>query len=258
MAKQGDQMIYKPSYMLGSAGWAILWTLLDIIMATMHNITPYLGRSQHPLTIPESAFEELGISSPNNEVDITHFHCCPNYLFTLTCPSRDELLNTLQIFQQGLCACIMWLASRVNYSVGKGFQARINWGTFVGMSWDEFLFHVSPAMVLAEAHCQGLTAKEITMHYYTNNEYALTCYIPYSPVGYPDLAAYIHFPYDSRYSQTSFFQDLPCLIMNYTENTTSTPGTSSMAMCTSNSDFKMKDLAIKDIMEQMGNLSLEG
>ncbi|KAK0199268.1 hypothetical protein DFS33DRAFT_1369422, partial [Desarmillaria ectypa] len=251
-------IIYKPSYMLGSAGWAILQTLLDIVMAAIHNITPYQGRSQHPLTIPESAFEELGISS-QNKVNITHFHCHLNYLFTLACHSCNELLNTLRAFQQALHIGIIWLASRINYSIGKGFQARINWSTFIGMSWDEFLFCISPAMVLAEAHHQGLTAEEITMHYYTNNEQALIHYIPYSPIGYSDLATYIHFPYDPQYLQTSFFEDLPCLIMNYAENnTSSTSSIPSTATLTSSTNFKMKDSVIEDITEQMGNLSLEG
>ncbi|KAK0212250.1 hypothetical protein DFS33DRAFT_1280140 [Desarmillaria ectypa] len=251
-------MIYKPSYVLGSAGWAILQTLSDIVMAAVHNITPYQGRSQRPLTIPESAFEELGISS-QNKVNITHFHCHPNYLFTLACRSRDELLDTLRAFQQALRVGITWLASRINYSIGKGFQARVNWGAFVGMSWDEFLFHVSPATVLAEARRQGLTAEEITMHYYTNDEQALTRYIPYSPIGYPDLAAYIHFPYDPRYPRTSFFEDLPRLITNYAKNnTSSTSGTPSTATLTPSTDFEMKDSVIEDVTELMGNLSLEG
>ncbi|KAK0435426.1 hypothetical protein EV421DRAFT_1908719 [Armillaria borealis] len=232
-AKQGDKTIYKPSYVLGSAGWAVLQTLSDIVTAATHNITPYSGQSQRPLTIPQSALEELGISSMK-DVDITHFHCLPNYLLTLSRPSRDELRSALRVFQQGLRRCIMWLASRINYSVKKGFQARVNWGAFVGMSWDEFLF-----------------PEEITMHYYTDDEQSLTCYIPYSPASYPDLATYIHFPYDPRYPRTTFFNDLPRLITNYAENATSS------APVTPSTDVEMKDSAIEDITEQMGNLSLD-
>ncbi|KAK0430564.1 hypothetical protein EV421DRAFT_1912770 [Armillaria borealis] len=197
-AKQGDKTVYKPSYVLRSAGWAVLQTLSDIVTAAAHNITPYSGWSQHPLTIPQSALEELSISLMK-DIDITHFHCLPNYLLTLSRPSRDELRSALRVFQQGLCCCIMWLALRINYSVKKGFQARVNWGAFVGMSWDEFLFHVSPATVIAEGRRRGLTAEEITMHYYTDDEQSLMCYIPYSPASYPDLATYIHFPYDPWY-----------------------------------------------------------
>ncbi len=89
-AKQGDNTVYKPSYILGSAGWAVLQTLSDLVMAAAHNITPYSGWSQRPVTIPQSALEELGISSAK-DVDITRFHCLPNYLLTLSRPSRDEL-----------------------------------------------------------------------------------------------------------------------------------------------------------------------
>ncbi|KAK0216706.1 hypothetical protein EDD85DRAFT_798138 [Armillaria nabsnona] len=249
-AKQGDNTVYKPSYILGSAGWAVLQTLSDLVMAAAHNITLYLERSQCPVTIPQSALEELGISSAK-DVDITCFHCLPNYLLTLSCPSHDELRSALRAFQQGLHCCIIWLALRINYSVKKGFQAHVNWGTFVGMSWDEFLFHVSPATIIAEGRCQGLTTEEITMHYYTNNKQALTHYIPYSSASYPDLATYIHFPYDLQYPQTTFFNDLPCLITNYAKNT------SSFASKTPSTDIEMKDSAIKDIMEQMGNLSLD-
>ncbi|PBK84572.1 hypothetical protein ARMGADRAFT_1088336 [Armillaria gallica] len=150
-AKQGDNTVYKPSYILGSAGWAVLQTLSDLVMAAAHNITPYSGQSQCPVTIPQFMLEELGISS-TKDVDITHFHCLLNYLLTLSCPSHDGLQSALRAFQQGLCCCIMWLASRINYSMKKGFQAHVNWGTFVGMSWDEFLLCVSPATIIAEGH----------------------------------------------------------------------------------------------------------
>ncbi len=189
-SKRGDVTLYCPSYPFAAAGWSVVLSLSDLVLAAVHNITLYPGKSQRPLTIPESAFEELGITSAD-ELTIAQLQCHPNYLSTLACDSLDALHLALTNFQQFLRRVILWIASRINYSISKGFEARLDWG-------EDFLFRVSPATVIAEAPKRGVTAKEVYSYYKTDETSSLTHYIPHSPVYYPDIAVYIHFPYNPQ------------------------------------------------------------
>lgn len=262
----GGKRIFKPSYPLGCAGWTVVQTLSDIVLAAVHNVTPYPGKGQRSMVIPESAFEELGISS-QRDLDLARFHCLPNFLLNLYCNTPDEVRCAFKKFQQFLCRCITWLASRVNHSISKGFDTRLNWGAFIGLRWDEFLFRVSPSTIIAEARRRGVTVDELTMHYYTDDGGALTRYISPSVRYFPDIAAWLHFPYDPRYSGMDFLNSLPRLLTDFSQedeisSTVGSPPSSSLSSPTTlinDDDFKY-DLKDKDMIEDitylMGNLSL--
>lgn len=247
--------LYRPSYPFGAAGWAVVQSLSDLVFAAIHKITPYSGKSQRPRTIPETAFEELGITSVS-ELAITQLQCQPNYLSTLASNSLEDLRLALNNFQQFLRRVIVWIASCINHSVSKGFEAPLNWGAFIGLKWEDFLFCISPATVIAEACKHSITTEEVYAYYETDDTSSLTRYIPNSPVYYPDIAAYIHFPYHPQYSRMDFFNSLPCLITNYLDDSISMTSTLVSPTLKNNEDIKMKDQAIEDITVLMGDLVL--
>ncbi|KAK0459451.1 hypothetical protein IW261DRAFT_1578521 [Armillaria novae-zelandiae] len=241
-SKLGETTTYGVSYPFGAAGWSVVQSLSDLVFAAAHNITPYSNKGQRPLTIPESVFEELGIRTARDVAILN---------------SREDLRMALIKFQQFLCRTILWLASHINHSVSKGFEACLNWGTFIGLKWDKFLFRVSPSTVIAEARKRSITAEEIHSFYETKDTSSLTRYIPHLPVHYPDIAARIHFPYHPEYPRSGFFDSLPCLIANYPDDDSSMTSTLVSPVVEANGDIKMKDQDIEDITDRMGNLTLD-
>ncbi|SJL18155.1 uncharacterized protein ARMOST_21729 [Armillaria ostoyae] len=191
----GGKHVFKPSYPLAGVSWAVVQTLSDIMLAAVHNVTPYPGKRQRSMVIPESAFEELGISSPH-DLDLARFHCLPNFLLNLYCNTPDE------------------------------------------------------------------PADEITKHYYTDDGGALTRYISPSVRYFPDITAWLHFPYDPRYSSMDFLNSLPSLITDISQDDdisfTVASAPSSPATLIDDDDFdnNVKDKDMEDITYLMGNLSL--
>ncbi|KAK0447518.1 hypothetical protein EV421DRAFT_1900898 [Armillaria borealis] len=172
--EKGTERRYRPSYLLGCAGWTMVQTLSDIVFTAVHNIQPYAGNAQRPQTIPRAALEELGytqLATPR-DIDITRFHCLPNYLFNLVCRTPGDLRRAFDAFQKFLCRSIVWLTTRIHYSISKGFEARLNWGAYIGVRWDEYLYRVSPSTVIAEARRRGITADEVAAHYSTNDDFS--------------------------------------------------------------------------------------
>ncbi len=105
------------------------------------------------------------------------------------------------------------------------------------------------------------------MHYYTDDGGALTRYISPSVRYFPDIAAWLRFPYDPRYSGMNFLNSLPRLLTDFSQedeisSTVGSPPSSSPSSPTTlinddNFDYNLKDKdMIEDITYLMGNLSL--
>ncbi|KAK0479336.1 hypothetical protein IW261DRAFT_1564709 [Armillaria novae-zelandiae] len=171
----------------------------------------------------------------------------------LVCDSLNALCLALTNFQQFLHSVILWTASRINHSVLKGFEVRLNWGAFIGLKWEDFLFGVSPATVIMEVCKHGMTAKEVYAYYKADDAVPITPYIPHLPVHYPDIVAYMHFPYHPRYSRMDFFKSLPCILTNQADNNTSMTSTLVSPYPEDNGNVKMKDQWIEDMMTSGGH-----
>lgn len=262
----GDRELYRPSYLIAVATWVLAQTTGDVLLHATNNITPYANTSQRPRTIPECALKELGLTS-QHELAIAELHGLPNYLVSLVCSSRHELKARFGKFQALVQGAIFWLASCINNSIRRGFDTCINWGAYIGLKWDEFLFRVAPSRydniqthnaeidasliirVISEARRRGVSANEVIEHYASNDEAALTRYIPSTAINFPDITAWLHFPYDLRYPRTSMFTYLPQLLTNYSsedEHTISSSGppsspAGSYVTVDSDSDVEMTD-----------------
>ncbi|KAK0240419.1 hypothetical protein EDD85DRAFT_935568 [Armillaria nabsnona] len=210
---------YKPSYLIAFMAWIIIQTA-------------------------DSTLEELAIAS-QDDLPIAKLYGIPNYLLSLACSSRQELKAAFGEFQAFIQDTVFWLTYHINYSVSKGFNARINWGAYIGLQWDSFLFQIVPSRVINEACKQGVTANEVIKHYVSNDDAALTRYITPTTVTFPDIAAWLHFPYDPHYPPMLLFKHLPQLL-TYPgwEDTISSPGSPpdySPAGSGSTTDVEMTD-----------------
>ncbi|KAG6904341.1 hypothetical protein DXG01_010835 [Tephrocybe rancida] len=127
---------YTLDKLVADALWLVLRKIAQVVHCAAWQHNPYESRKPLPSFIPTYQLLALSITAPL--ISLVLANPIANPLLQVF-SSIKALCKHVQLVQQAAFCCIRWIGSMITCSIEIEDKSTWNWGTYWGLTWEEFL-----------------------------------------------------------------------------------------------------------------------